>query len=148
MGVSRKKPAYKIKKSGPKRCFSLTWRQCPVPEISVSSFVAIKMGRRQGDPSRTGIQKAHPAPFLYRQGRPERYEYEKRCGMAASLPPVRLGPALKISQLTPPRRGESHAYFGDRRLKYLFQRSSSDFSTGLATFAATSACTPGRSLTA
>jgi len=31
---------------------------CPVPEISIS-FVAIKMGRRQG------ARRAHPAPFLY-----------------------------------------------------------------------------------
>ena len=31
---------------------------CSVPEISIS-FVAIKMGRRQGGPSRTGGGRAH-----------------------------------------------------------------------------------------
>jgi hypothetical protein len=41
------------------------------------TFVAIKMGRRQGGPSRTGAWRAHPAPLFCSRGQTEQTRNEK-----------------------------------------------------------------------
>jgi hypothetical protein len=41
------------------------------------TFVAIKMGRRQGGPSRTGVWRAHPAPLFCSRGQTEQTRNQK-----------------------------------------------------------------------
>jgi hypothetical protein len=41
------------------------------------TFVAIKMGRRQGGPSRTGVWRAHPAPLFFSRGQTEQTRNQK-----------------------------------------------------------------------
>jgi hypothetical protein len=104
---------------------------CPVPEISIS-FVAIKMGRRQG-----GVGEASSLCFSERAKR-GRFAYHRNPpgrGQLAAFPPggrrtrssridldllfATASPArtaLKNSQLTRQPPGERHAYFGGRTL--------------------------------
>jgi len=53
-------------------------------------FVAIKMGRRRGGPSRTGSKRAHLAPFLHWGEKPEQRECKNGagCNRRATQPPT------------------------------------------------------------
>src|ERR1700757_2050449 len=61
------------------------------------TFVAIKIGRRQGGPSRTGVWRAHPAPLFYSRGQTEQTRNQKSGAgrnRRATQPPAHFHPTL------------------------------------------------------